>query len=252
VTLAHAAALGGIPTGLREELIAEFEMITRNYRERRWRAAELHGGRLCEVVYTILEGHLNGNKYAATASKPSRFNDACKKLESKPPAAGSDSARLIIPRILVGLYDMRNRRDVGHVGGDVSANHMDATVVLHMSQWIMAELVRVFHVVAVDEAARVVDALVDRTVPILWQVGDVTRILDTRLNLDDGTLLLLYSEVQGVHETKLAESLEQDRIGNYRRVLQRLHGKRLVEYSNATRIAVISPLGIKDVEERLL
>jgi hypothetical protein len=104
----------------------------------------------------------------------------------------------------------------------------------------------------VDEAARVVDALVDRTVPILWQVGDVTRILDTRLNLDDGTLLLLYSEVQGVHETKLAESLEQDRIGNYRRVLQRLHGKRLVEYSNATRIAVISPLGIKDLEERLL
>lgn len=252
MTLAPVAALRGIPAGLRQELTSEFEKITRNYRERRWRAAELHGGRLCEVVYTILEGHLNGNKYAATASKPSRFNDACKKLESKPSTAGSDSARLTIPRMLVGMYEMRNRREVGHVGGDVSANHMDATVVLHMSQWIMAELVRIFHNVAVDEAARVVEALVDRTVPILWQVGDVTRILDTRLSLDEGTLLLLYSEVLGVHETKLAESLEQDRIGNYRRVLQRLHAKRLIEYSNATGVAVISPLGVKDVEEWLL
>jgi len=40
---------------MRSELLADFAKITRNYRERRWETAELDGGRLCEVVCTILE-----------------------------------------------------------------------------------------------------------------------------------------------------------------------------------------------------
>jgi hypothetical protein len=253
MTLSPTAALGVIPQGLRQELLNEYEKITRNYRERRWEAAELDGGRMCEVVYTILNGHMQGNQFPTHAAKPSRFDDACKKLEQYPKATYSDSARLTIPRVLMGLYDLRNRRGVGHVGGDVSANHMDATYVLHAAQWIMAELVRLFHNISVDDATAVVDALVDRTVPVMWQVGDVTRILDTRLSLADGTLLILYSRVQGVHETDLARSLEQSNLANYRRVLVKLHKDRAIEYDRARNpVAVISPLGVKDVEERLL
>lgn len=252
MTASPAVALGGLPGGLRNELITEFEKITRNFREGRWEAAELDGGRLCEVVYTILEGHLNGNQFPAQASKPSRFEDACRDLGKTPKTAGSDSARLTIPRVLVGLYDLRNRRGVGHVGGDVSANHMDATYVLHTAQWVMAELVRLFHNVTVAEATTVVDALVDRTVPILWTVGDLTRVLDPEVNLTDGTLLLLYSRAEGMHEKELATNLDQDRLPNYRRVLDKLHKGRLIEYNTATRHAVLSPTGIADVETRLL
>jgi hypothetical protein len=138
------------------------------------------------------------------------------------------------------------------VGGEVNANYMDATYVLHSTQWIMAELVRMFHDVTIDEATAVVSALVDRTVPALWKVGHVTRILDPSISLSDGTLLLLYSDVQGLHETDLAKSLEQSRLSDYRRVLTRLHKQRLIEYDTITRHAVLSPIGIKTVEEQLL
>jgi hypothetical protein len=252
VTLTPTTALGLIPQGLRQELLTEYDKITRNYRENRWEAAELDGGRLCEVVYTILDGHLKGNQFALRASKPQKFEEACRQLGQTPKTAGSDSARITIPRVLIGLYDLRNRRGVGHVGGDVSANHMDATFVLHTAQWVMAELVRLFHNVTIAEATAVVDALVDRTVPILWKVDDVTRILDPSINLADGTLLLLYSQAQGLHETELATSLEQDRLTNYRRVLERLHRQRLIEYNTTSRRIIISPIGIKNVEERLL
>lgn len=181
MTLTPATVLGLLPAGLRQELLDEYAKITRNYREHRWEAAELDGGRLCEVAYTILDGHLQGDQFAAHATKPNRFEDACRALGQTARTAGSDSARLTIPRVLVGLYDLRNRRGVGHVGGDVNANHMDATYVLHAAQWIMAELVRLFHNVTVTEATAVVDALVDRTVPVLWQVGDVTRVLNPSL-----------------------------------------------------------------------
>jgi hypothetical protein len=141
-----------------------------------WEAAELDGGRLCEVVYTILDGFTSGGTYAATASKPSNFGFACKTLEAR---TGPESARLTIPRMLTALYHARNHRGVGHVGGDVSANHMDSEVVLAMSKWIVAELVRLFHDTEVKTATDVVDALMDRTQPVIWEVDGVKRILDT-------------------------------------------------------------------------
>jgi hypothetical protein len=252
LALDPAKALGNLPASLRKELVDEFAKITRNYRENRWEAAELDGGRLCEIVYSILAGHLDGDNYPTSASKPARFDAACKKLEEADKSKYTDSARITIPRVLVGLYDMRNRRGVGHVGGDVSANHMDAEYVRHTAQWLMAELVRLFHALDVSEAAKVVDALVDRTVPVIWEVGAVRRVLDESLSLADSTLLLLYSSIDGETDRQLASNLEQDRLANYRRVLDRLHSGRLVEFDRSSGLVKISPKGSKYVEESVL
>ena len=69
--LQAAQALGNLPEGLRGELLREYAKITRNYRERRWEAAELDGGRFSEIVYTILAGYIKGS-YPATASSTRR------------------------------------------------------------------------------------------------------------------------------------------------------------------------------------
>ncbi|MEV7501313.1 hypothetical protein [Streptomyces sp. NPDC093018] len=245
------SALGNLPSSLRSELVEEFDKITRNYREGRWEASELNGGRFCEIVYSIIAGHLDGGNYPGNAKKPSRFKDACERL-SNSPTTYSESARLTIPRVLIPLYDVRNRRGVGHVGGEVGANHMDATFVLHTTQWVMAELVRIFHNTDTATAGEVVRNLVNRTVPAIWKVGDVSRIIDPSLTLADGTLLLLYSEIGAQSDKDLAKNLEQDKLGNYRRVLDRLHRARLIEYDRSKGVAHISPLGEKEVEEKLL
>jgi hypothetical protein len=252
VTLDASTALGQLPAGLRSELLVEFDDISRNYRESRWGPAELKGGHLCEVVYTILEGYLSGGNYPATASKPSQFDKACEALGKTPKAAGPDSARLTIPRVLVGLYDVRNRRGVGHVGGDVSPNHMDAELVLATAKWIVAELIRMFHNTDVKTATAVVDALVDRTLPVIWEVDGLKRLLDTSLSLADQTLLLLYSESSPISDKDLAKYLEQDKLGNYRRVLAPLHTKRHVEWNKATGMVTLGPPGRTHVEEKLL
>src|SRR5205814_651141 len=98
----------------------------------------LDGGRFSEIVYTILSGHVGGS-YPATASKPQNFPLSCETLKQADRQIFPQSVRLGIPRVLVGLYEIRNNRGVGHVGGDVDANHMDATYVLHAAQWVMAE-----------------------------------------------------------------------------------------------------------------
>ncbi len=106
----------GIPESLRVDLLKAFSQIVRNFRERRWEPSELNGGKLCEVVYAILEGRING-RFPSKATKPKNMVDACRAFEKADPKLFSRSVRIQIPRMLITLYEIRNNRGVGHVGG---------------------------------------------------------------------------------------------------------------------------------------
>jgi len=245
-----ATAFSGLPAGLRKDLIDAYGKILRNFREHRWEPAELNGGKLCEAVYCVLRGNVDG-KMPTKATKPKNMVDACKDLEKATNA--SRAIRIQIPRMLVSLYEVRNNRGVGHVGGDVDPNHMDARVVVEMSKWIMADLVRVFHSLTTEEATRVVETLVERTVPTVWEVGDKRRVLPRGLRKSEETLLLLYSLNVPVKATSLTEWVEYAAgAAEYRRsVLQPLHGNRLIEFDRKKDDVVISPTGIAKVEQGL-
>jgi hypothetical protein len=88
--------------------------------------------------------------------------------------------------------------------------------------------------------------------PVIWEVDGVKRVLDTSVPLADQTLLLLYGEPGAVSDKDLAKYLEQPRLPNYRRVLDRLHKARTAEWNTATGMVTLSPLGRQDVEDRLL
>src|SRR5215210_4062315 len=133
--------LTGIPDSLRQEIVDEFGHIVSNFREGRWGPAELDGGRFCEIVYSILKGYVDG-KFPASASKPPDMVGACKALEQADKDLFPRSIRIQIPRMLMGMYEIRNNRGVGHVGGDVDPNEMDAVAILQLAKWILAELVR--------------------------------------------------------------------------------------------------------------
>lgn len=76
-------ALSGIPTGLRKPLLEEYNKLAKHYREGRWEPAELNGGKLCEIVYTILKGYVDGS-FPDAPSKPGNMVEACRALESVP------------------------------------------------------------------------------------------------------------------------------------------------------------------------
>jgi hypothetical protein len=249
--LSAGSVLAGLPTGLRKQLLDAFGEIVVNFRERRWEPAELNGGKLSEVVYSILKGYAAG-KYPAKASKPKNMVDACKKLETE--AAGTPrSIRIQIPRMLIALYEIRNNRNVGHVGGDVDPNHMDAVCVLQIAKWIMAELVRVLHNVTTEEATAIVDSLAERETPLIWEVNGKRRVLNTSLKMRDKTFLLLHSATGPVPERDLVSWLEHSNPGVYRRdILRKEHAARRIEYNQAEGTAQLSPTGIAYVEERLL
>lgn len=243
--------LGQLPAGLRQELLDTFNEIITNFREGKWEPSELNGGKLAEVVYTILRGHIDGS-YPSTATKPADMLNACRLLEQES-TAFPRSVRIQIPRLLTALYEVRNNRGVGHVGGEVNSNQMDATFVFYSAKWIVAELVRIFHNVDTSTASDAVEVLIERELPIVWKVGTVKRILVTRLKMKEKVLLLLYSETSSLTEAKLVEWTEHSNSAVFRRdVLIPGHKEHLWEYSKSSKLVTISPIGIRQTEEKLL
>ncbi len=247
--------LAAISKELREPLLANFSEISKNFTEGRWEPAELDGGKFCECVYSVLHGTLTGN-YATAPWKPQNMFQACVALEQlthNPPLIGDRSLRILIPRMLLPLYEIRNNRGVGHVGADVNPNYMDAISVLAMTSWVLAELIRVFHNVPIQEAQAIVDALVERKNPMIWKVEDKKRVLDPSMNKNDQVLALLYSEATWVSESKLFDWVEYSSIFLFRaRILKPLHKARFIEYDFTQERAKLSPRGVSEVEQRIL
>lgn len=247
--------LAGLPKSLRAELLSCYEAICRNYGENRWEPSELNGGKFAEVSYSIVRGALDGS-FPAKASKPRNMLDACRALEgyaADPNRVGDRSLRILIPRMLPVLYEIRNNRGVGHVGGDVDPNQEDTEAVLAMANWIMAELVRIFHGLPLSAAQAAVEAIVSRRHPLIWSFEGLKRVLDTSLSASDQVLLLLYSELGWVDTALLRQWVEYRNLSVFRKaVLGKLHKARLIEHDVDNGRARISPAGVKEVEARLL
>lgn len=244
-------ALAVLPDRLRDDLLSAFNEIVKNYREHRWEPSELNGGKLCESVFTVCVGWLDGGQYAPKTQKPQRFPDACWGLASKyQNVANSHSARILIPRMMIGLYDIRNNRGVGHAGGDVDPNQMDATAVLYNAKWLVAELVRLLHSLTTEEATDLVDSLIQRETTWVWAYEGKKRVIVTGLSWKKQTLALLLTETGEVREADLYAWLEHPRLGDLRsNVLRPLHRERYIEYDEENRTVRLLPPGVAAAED---
>jgi hypothetical protein len=252
-TLSAADAIAGIPATLREELLNRFSDVVTNYRKRHWEAATLNAGKFVEVVYTILRGRADG-AYPDHGQKPPDIVQACRKLEQEDEAKmGGRGMRILIPRAIPPVYEMRNNRGVGHAGAEVDPSQMDAEYALHSCQWMLEELVRVYHALDTETARAVVEALIARDVPLIWQVGGVKRVLDPNMRVQDRILVLLYATPGAVDVEDLCRWTEYKNPSRFRgEILGTLHDAALIHYDTAAGVATISPLGQRKAEERLL
>jgi len=238
-------ALATIPDGLREPLLEEYGTILRNYLERRWTPSELSGGRFCEIVYTIIKGLSTGN-YPSSPTKPTNFVQACRQLESI--TSNPRSLQILIPRLLPALYEIRNNRGVGHVGGDIDSNHIDASAVLSIASWIMAELIRVFHDIDIQDAQKIADSLVERKTPLVWHSRDIRRVLEPDMSIRH-QVLLLSSGSQTVTKDDLLRWIEPPSRSNFYSLLRRMHRSRLIELSSDQTTVELLPPGMAIVEQ---
>jgi len=250
-------ALQSVDKKFREKIVSTYQEIKSRYSKALYNsefdAAGLSSGKFCETILRFLQNELTST-YIPFGTHISNFNDECQKLINLPKTAGNESLRIIIPRSILFLYTLRGKRGIGHVGGDVEANKIDIETIVRLSDWVVCEIIRIFHSLSLEEAQAIVDSLSSKQLPEIWEIAGKKRILATGLDFKQKTLLLLY---QSSENFEFAEDLykwvEYSDYSMYKRaILKPLHDKKIVEYDKETDIVHISPTGIFEVEKNIL
>lgn len=250
---ALGSALSAIPKEFRKRIIDTYVGVRSAYADGYFDTCGLRAAKFCESLVRFLQNHLTGN-HTPFGQGIKSFSDECAKLERLPKSSGHESLRIIIPRALDYLYTLRNKRGVGHVGGDVDANEIDAATALRVADWCVCELLRFFHSMSLEEAQAMLDALAIRQLPEIWSVAGKNRVLESSLDYKSQVLLLLYREIDaGILTEDLFDWVECSQLATFRRdVLRPLHKVRMVEYDEKAETVVISPKGIARVETEIL
>jgi len=250
-------AFAGIPKIFRTRIIQSYLKTKKKYLEAfhtlDWDSIGLSASKFTESTLRVLQNELTSTHIPFGHHIPN-FPEECRKLIQLPTSAGYESLRIIIPRALVFLYTLRGKRGIGHVGGDVEANEIDAAVIVKVLDWVICEFIRIYHKLSLEDAQNIVNSISTRTIPEIWEIAGKKRILRTELTFQEKVLLLAYTNIQdGVFIEDLFSWTEYSNLTLFqKKVLQPLHDKRLIEFDRELRIVYLSPLGIKQVEEKLL
>ena len=245
-------ALSGIQVRYRSKIIVAYLDLKTNHMEARIDAAGLAAGKFCEAVLRHLQSTVTGVATPFNRRIPN-FADACRQLITSSTSSASESERVVIPRALVFAYTMRNKRGIGHVGGDVDANGIDLAVLSATADWIVCELIRLYHGLSLEEAQDLIDGISIRRLPVIWEVAGRKRVLQDGLPARDQVLLILYSSTDNILVEDLISWIEYKRMDHFKyKVLKPLHDKRLIEFDRESDCVYLSPKGASDVEERLL
>jgi hypothetical protein len=238
----------GIPSSLVNELLEAYSEAKRRYHLGDLRPNIVEGGRFSEAALRVLQWATNSGNFTPVGQRLPGIPTVIDTLRLT--TGFDDSLRLHIPRVLQGIYEIRNNRNGPHLGA-IDVNRMDATLVIHDMDWVLAELVRLYHNVSPDVAQGLVDDLVAKEIPAMQIFDGYPRILKD-LSQPDHILVLLYwrgsagvtrPELTGWLPTKSAKS---NLSGN----LKRLSDRHLIHVGD-TLIRITIP-GEHNVEARKL
>ena len=239
---------GGLPQEPVDQLVAAFSEARRNHCLGGHRLAEVEGGRFCEAAYRILEHIVDGSCTPLGARLD--VGKLTQRFVNQAIGSVSDSVRLHIPRVLRVIYDIRNSRDAAHLGDGIDPNIQDSSLVISCLNWVMAELVRLYHNIDADATAALIDQLVERTVPVIQDFDGVPRVLRD-LPAGDTCLLLLYQHgSKTMHVDELRAAVRSKMRGHLNRTLQRLDD---LNYAHIADEQIwITRVGERRVEEQRL
>lgn len=186
----RAGLVAAFAPQLVDELLAAYGDAKRNYYLGGLRLSAVEGGRFCEAAFRLLQQRSFGSYDAL--GRQLDTDRLISRLLNLPASTQPDAVRLHIPRALRMVYDIRNRRDAAHLADGIDPNLQDATLVVCVLDWVLAEFVRLYHSVPADEAQLMVSDLVTRAAPAIQDFDGFLKVLRTDLGASDFCLLILY------------------------------------------------------------
>lgn len=237
----------GIPHELVQELVEAFAEAKRRFYRDDLRPSAIEGARFSEAAFRILEWATT-KTYTPLGKDLAKVPTMLGRLEQA--TAAPDSVRFHIPRTLRLIYDVRNKRDVAHLADGIDPNQQDATMIVRNMEWVLAELVRLYHKVSASDAHGIIVDLISKDVPLIQEFDGFPRVLK-QLKASDHVLALLYWRgSDGATHDELIAWARAPMRANLRRTLRALDDKDSIHLMGDK--YVLTHLGEDDVEKRRL
>jgi hypothetical protein len=203
-----------LDSALASKLVDEFISIEKRFVLRDWEPAQLDGGQFAEILarifYHVDSGILNPTK---------GFDDCATYIED----IKNQNQHTITPRhdaihmcrVLRTIYKFRSQRGAVHITPNYSANRMDAKLMVECVRWSMLETLRLYSQVSREEAARIIEELLQFDVPCVGNFKGSLLVQRTDLTTEEELLILLHYAGQsgftrkdlGLHARRSAPSV---------------------------------------------
>ncbi|HEY9692317.1 MAG TPA: hypothetical protein V6D15_08940 [Oculatellaceae cyanobacterium] len=236
-----------LPKDILVALLDEYQHIKQQFFLGKFQPTELNAARFSECVLRLIEFLDTGNytpfgKQLNTQSIINRVSNNTTLPEG---------IRFFIPQLIRVLLDIRNKRNVAHVGGEVNPNYSDSLFVSHCADWILVELIRNYHTNSIDAARKIVTSINETKIPVIVEVGNFIRVQNTNLKTDQKTLLILYyKQPDKVSDVDLIRWIKYSNASRYRTdILKLLDNEALIHYEN--NFCTLLPKGMIYVEKNI-
>jgi len=240
------------PKTLISKMTHHYAKLKSSFTQNALEPGELNGAKFAEVIFRLIQCATDPQHHYTPLRQSLSPVDTLVTQFQQLPKTFDDSLRLHIPRLLRAIYGIRSKRGVGHTG-EVDANIMDATLVIAVCDWVMAELVRLYHDCSADEAQSIVNRLVKRSIPVIYDRDNIKTLL-RQMPYDEATLLFLHYECEkDIPIGDLCKWVGYTNITIFRKsILQKLHTEKKIYLDEEARICRILPPGLRYVEENIL
>lgn len=156
----------GLPADVVSAVLDEYEACKSRFFLGDFRPQAVDAGRFCEAVVRIIQ-HASTGQHTALSDEL-KVDAQLNRLEND--TSLDDGLRLHIPRAIRTVYGFRNKRNTGHLKGGIDPNLMDATFIVGVLDWILAELIRLYHNVSAQDAQELIDGVVTKQLPLIQEV----------------------------------------------------------------------------------
>ena len=188
-----------IETSIVHNLIATYEELLSKHRSGDLEGALTKAGRFVEYTLIAIE-------YLRTSTVLTEIKSIQKtvhQLENQ--TALPESLRLLIPRVVYGMiYNLRSKRDVVHVK-EIDPTQIDVSLAVAAASWVVAELIRLYHVSDEKDIASAMVVLSRTVIPMIEKVGGDVFVAKNVPATIEMLLLLVHARPLGVTRRDLAK-----------------------------------------------
>lgn len=219
------SAIAGVPNEIRQALKEEYRQLETRFARGDWAPAQLNGGRFAEAVLRYLEWK-RSDVFTPVGTQLNRSSIIGRVRNDK---TLPDGIRFHVSACAELLMDIRNKRDVAHLGAVVNVKAMDAQLVMRLVSWSLSEIIREESGLPGKKAQVLIDRLSDKRLALVEEIDGRMIVVATDLTAADRALVALYQcypESIGIPD--LREAVQYQNATRFQTILSDLARKRIV------------------------